>query len=620
MPDLFAVLKFNEDYTIKSANLLARRLLGIDSADPSTFKLTDFCIEEYPNWDSLLDSGQSQVTDDIATRDILMSPLRGTPFWARANLALRSRDGGRLFTPEMAFVSIDDHVRENSSGASYGLIVDRLHTLGKRVCYIRNEETKQYLFISSNVTALLGFSPEEVYTNKNGFWDFVHEDDYDNVYKIQMSAIEKSQPYEIEYRCVREGKEIWVHHIAEPLVTKCKKNKMYLSSVADITDKKRKDRVISHMEGVKNIAVITADLAHNFNNILSVISLNCGLIARGRLEREVIEKRIGVILKVAQRAKDITTALMAIARIQNLQPQVLDLNSAIASMEDLIAASAGPSIQICYNLTEISCPVLLDISGLHQALFNLLVNSRQAMTAGGTITISTSVKRCDCPSRVDSEHDLKAVDYIELTVADDGPGMTADVLEHALEPYFTTKKADGGSGIGLAATNGFIAQSGGVLKLESVPNCGLTVRMFLPIASTEDGDTGNSVLGKETRKLRALVVDDDIDLLENLSEALAIAGIECEPTSTIDKAIGLAERGSYDLLISDIALSSPRDGLDLIELFARQWPVTTVLLMSGYTAYNAEIPSNVSFMSKPFQIEELYSRIKTLFPAYHLLV
>lgn len=613
MLELFPQIEFNPDLTIKTANDLARNLLGIGDVEATVYNLKDICLEEYPIWETLLENGTAQITDNVISRDVLLAPIGRPAFWARANFALSKCEDGRITLESMAFLSIDEHVRAKDSGSPYAILADRLHILGQNVCYIQRISDKNILYVSSNVQDLYGIPISDLYRGINLKRNVIYDEQFFDCMRQQEIATSSQSSYSFEYRVNVNGNEKIIWHRGEPILKNGCYNDLYLNVLTDVTSERVKDRALVQMESIKNIAGITADLAHNFNNILSVITLNCGLMLRGTLDRDTIDKRLGVILRVADRARDITTSLMAISRNQNLKPVRFDLNQAIEQMKDLIAASAGPSIKIVYELTSIQCPVILDNSGFNQAIFNLLVNSRQAMGSGGTITISSGVRHHPPTLDLALPH-AEAREYAELIIADDGPGMTKEVLEHALEPYFTTKKAQGGSGIGLAATNGFMIQSGGSLKLENRPGGGLAVHLLFPLVMNNGIDSASSEKLAPDRILSALVVDDDLDLLENLCDVLSMAGLECEKASSIEIAINLAERNDFDLLVSDIALSSPRDGLDLIKLFQTQWPDTRIILMSGYTAYNAEIPIEIDFLKKPFQCDDIVKMFANIFP------
>lgn len=256
----------------------------------------------------------------------------------------------------------------------------------------------------------------------------------------------------------------------------------------DITDRyesqkrlEQAQRALIQSQKIEAVGKLTFGLAHDFNNLLTVIVNSLDLINVHHQDGARVARLVEGALRAADRGTLLTRQLLAFARGQNMAPEIHDINDLLHRSEALYRRACDASVGICFELGDRLPSVLVDATQFEAAVLNLVVNSRDAMPAGGTITISTHHRRTHLPEKPESKPSV----FICVTVADTGTGMSADVLERAIEPFFTTKEVGKGSGLGLSQVYGFAAQSGGFVELKSEPGKGTALSICLPAAGSE---------------------------------------------------------------------------------------------------------------------------------------
>ncbi|WP_213603053.1 two-component system sensor histidine kinase NtrB [Pseudoxanthomonas japonensis] len=258
----------------------------------------------------------------------------------------------------------------------------------------------------------------------------------------------------------------------------------YAKVTRDITERLETQRLLQeaqmsllHAQKMEAIGKLTLGLAHDFNNLLAVVINALDLIAMRVTDDPRLTRNVEAALRASERGALLTRQLLTFGRGQNLTPQSNDVNQIIGDLSELMRRSCPENVDLTFNL-EAGLPIIeVDKPQLEAAVLNLVVNSRDALQAGGTITITTSAQRVSDPSSPDTDHDMIRVD-----VSDDGEGIPDELQERVFEPFFTTKDIGKGSGLGLSQVFGFAAQSGGRAALTSARGQGTTVSIFLPIA------------------------------------------------------------------------------------------------------------------------------------------
>jgi len=387
----------------------------------------------------------------------------------------------------------------------------------------------------------------------------------------------------------------------------------------DITKRKQAENQLRQAQKMQAIGQLTGGIAHDFNNLLAVIMGNLELLH----EQLVVHPRLYELAFQALRAVDrgaaLTRRLLVFARRQPLQAQPTDLNKLVLGMIELIRRTLGVTIQIETALAPDLEQTFVDPDQLESALLNLVINARDAMPQAGRLVLETANALLD-EDYAATHQDVRPGAYVVLTVSDSGVGMAPEVLERALEPFFTTKETSKGSGLGLSMVYGLVKQSGGHVTIYSEPGRGTTVRLYLPrihadnLVTLETPDTDTPLEGHgET----ILVVEDDADVLLFATKALHSLGYETCQAGDAKTALELLELNpQIALLFTDIVLPGDMDGVHLATEITRRRPGLPVLFTSGYTERmlvgGGELAEGVEVLAKPYRKAELGSKLRAL--------
>jgi signal transduction histidine kinase len=271
----------------------------------------------------------------------------------------------------------------------------------------------------------------------------------------------------------------------------------FVTLYSDVTARHHAEERVRQVEKMAAIGRLTAGIAHDFNNLLSSITGNADMLERDIGEDPRQARRIATILQSAERGSDLVQRLLAFARKQVLDPVPVNLNEIVRGMQDLLHSTIGHSVRVETVLAAPLWPALVDPAQMEHVILNLAINARDAMPDGGVLTIATANL-----AEAGRGADLTAGDYVSVAVTDTGTGMTEDVLRNAFEPFFTTKPTGRGSGLGLSQVYGMATQSGGGVRIDSLPGRGTTVTVFLPRADAGAPSGGSS---GERRMVRAIL-------------------------------------------------------------------------------------------------------------------
>ncbi|WP_454885760.1 response regulator [Sphingomonas oryzagri] len=374
---------------------------------------------------------------------------------------------------------------------------------------------------------------------------------------------------------------------------------------------------------MESLGQLTGGIAHDFNNLLTIIVGNLDIVARrlrtgdlARVERALAEAGEG-----ANRAATLTQRLLAFARRQRLAPRAIDLTGLLADIRPLVERATSEAIEVEIVSERGVWPVEIDVNQLENAILNLAVNARDAMQtacAGTTLLISLGNARIDAVEA--GRQGVSAGDYVRLTVADTGMGMSEDVRDRAFEPFFTTKGIGRGTGLGLSQVHGFVRQSGGFVTIDTRLGEGTGVHLWLPRTQSVpdgDGELRAPAIEAVPRAACVMVVEDNDALRELVVETLRDAGYRVIEAHDGRSALTLFARQSPppDLVVSDIMM--PRlDGFALSDELAVRSPATRVLLMSGYAGTDATARGGRdTLLSKPFTPDMLLERVHGLLAA-----
>jgi len=387
------------------------------------------------------------------------------------------------------------------------------------------------------------------------------------------------------------------------------------AAIRDISERKQMARQLRQSQKMEAIGLLTGGIAHDFNNLLAIVIGNLGLMERMIQGNEPALSRLRPAQKAAARGADLTRRLLALASKEDLRPVSIKLREAVQEMVELTARALGPEIRVVTHFDDSVPPVFVDAAGLESALLNMAVNARDAMPNGGTLTINTHLRHLDESFPPVRTGELKPGDYAHISVSDTGHGMSKDVLERALEPFFTTKPRNKGTGLGLAMVYGFARQSGGTVCLYSEEGHGTTVSLYLPPAGEceptvyEAPEAHSSAHSGGT----VLVVDDEVELLEIAHTYLTEMGYSVLRADNAATALNtLAQYKEIDLMITDIIMPGKMNGVELAEKARRLRPNLKVIYSSGFPAdalaERADTKVDGPMLRKPYHRKE-FSKI-----------
>lgn len=400
----------------------------------------------------------------------------------------------------------------------------------------------------------------------------------------------------------------------------------FLALIRDISDRKQSEEEKAQLQAqllqsqkMDSIGRLAGGVAHDFNNMLSVILGYSELIQTQLNANDPIRNDVEQIEKAGRRAKDITQQLLAFSRKQIIEPTIIDLNERIHSIRKSLGRLIGEDISLEFSPGPDLRKIRFDHSQLDQILINLAANARDAMPQGGRLKIETSNVFLD--EAFCREHlGFAAGDYVVLTVADNGIGMDRETLAHAFEPFFTTKAIGKGTGLGLATVYGIVAQGGGFIEAESEPGRGSLFRIYFPsITENAFADPAQKGFTICSGAGNILVVEDD-NLVRRMTVALLKSiGYKVHEAASARDALQYCEEGdnAVDLLITDVVMPE-LSGAELRDRIQAVRPGLRVLFISGYAsdvvAHHGIKDEGANFIRKPFTMNELAKAVQNILP------
>jgi len=389
----------------------------------------------------------------------------------------------------------------------------------------------------------------------------------------------------------------------------------------EMLERERAEATLRQAQKMEALGQLTGGVAHDFNNMLSIIVGNLDLGMR-RLSGEDVRARTYVenALSGARRAAELTKRLLAFSRLQPLNPQSTDVNKCVTDMSELLRRSLGERIELETVLGGGLWRAVVDLHQLESAILNLVINARDAMDGGGRLTIETANTELD-RAYAEAHVEVTPGQYVMMAVTDTGSGMSQAVVSKAFDPFFTTKPPGAGTGLGLSQVHGFIKQSKGHLKLYSEEGKGTTVKIYLPrdiskVVPAEMLPALPRALEFSPKEHVVLVVEDDADVRSFTTGALRELGYEAIEADTVAIARQkLLENPRVTVLLTDVVLPSG-NGRELANVLVKERPDLVVLYMTGYTrnaiVHNGTLDPGVRLLSKPFTIEELGRELRAI--------
>jgi signal transduction histidine kinase/ActR/RegA family two-component response regulator/HAMP domain-containing protein len=377
----------------------------------------------------------------------------------------------------------------------------------------------------------------------------------------------------------------------------------------DATETKETERQLRQSQKLDAIGQLTGGVAHDFNNILTVITGTAEILADGVADRPHLLTIARMIDQAADRGAELTRHLLAFARRQPLEPRNVDINNLVLDTAQLLRPTLGEHVEIESMLDPDVEPALIDPSQLSTALLNLAVNARDAMPNGGKLTLETGNVVLD-ESYARGNVEVKPGNYVMVAVSDTGSGIPANLRDRVFEPFFTTKAVGRGTGLGLSMVYGFVKQSNGHVKIYSEEGYGTTIKLYLPRASAKADAPLATVTPMKGGDETIMVVEDDALVRNFVVTQLHSLGYKTMTAANGNAALMQIDDGAtFDLLFTDVIMPGGMNGRQLADIVVARRPSVKVLYTSGYTenaiVHHGRLDAGVLLLAKPYRKSDL---------------
>jgi PAS domain S-box-containing protein len=472
-----------------------------------------------------------------------------------------------------------------------------------------------WLYVSPQVEHIFGFTSEEWLGDSENWTKHVPMEDHAVIWAAE-EACKRGAPFQAEYRVVRkDGKTVWVSDTAV-VVKGSDSHPLMEGIIVDITERKQHENQSQQSRRMEAVGRLAGGIAHDFNNLLTIVKGYAELaLNRTGLPASVVTD-VTQISNAAERAAALVRQLLAFSRRQVLQPKAIDVNNIVLGLDKLLRRLIDESIEMRTICGERLGTVKADPAQIEQVVMNLVVNARDAMPRGGTLTVETSTVVLDA-GYADEHVTVKPGRYVMLAVSDTGVGIDSEAQTHIFEPFYTTKGAGRGTGLGLSTVYGIVKQSGGYIWVYSEVNHGTTFKLYLPCV--DEAVSRGSIAAKEGNvphgtETILLVEDEDAvrELAKTVLESQGYVVVEAMSAEEAEKLV--VERGAkIGLLLTDVVMPA-MSGRELAQRISARAPQIRVLFMSGYTdnviAQGGVLEAGVSFLQKPFSPRALAAKVR----------
>jgi PAS domain S-box-containing protein len=463
-----------------------------------------------------------------------------------------------------------------------------------------------FIQVSPSAKVILGYDPAEMIGNSA--IHFIHPDDLESTRNEMRAARLGKQLRNFETRYVhKDGQAVtlnWTGTWSEPV-------KRHFFIGRDLTEKQAAEAQLRHIQKMDAIGQLTGGVAHDFNNILTVITGTIGILEESVADRPELVAITRLIDEAAERGANLTKHLLAFARKQPLQPREVDVNALVLEAAKLLHPTLGENVEITPMLAEDAWTALVDPNQLTTAVLNLALNARDAMPNGGKLALESSNIYLD-ENYASMHSEVTPGNYVMVAVSDTGTGIPAPLVERVFDPFFTTKEVGKGTGLGLSMVFGFVKQSGGHIKIYSEEGHGTSVKMYLPRATglnqtaAEAAISANVEGGTET----ILVVEDDSLVRRYVMTQIESLGYTTFEAANASEALQIIDGApTLHLLFTDVIMPGEMNGRQLVEAALKRRPSLKTLYTSGYTenaiVHHGRLDSGVLLLAKPYRKSEL---------------
>jgi len=475
-------------------------------------------------------------------------------------------------------------------------------------------------YVNPAFEALTGYSRQEAIGQTLGI--LKSEQQEDALYQEMWNTVLSGKVFRgIVMNRKKNGETLIIEKALTPLRDASGEITHFISTGRDITEHRKLESDLRQAQKMDAIGKLAGGVAHDFNNLLLVISAYAELMLDALAQEDPLRRNVGEIMTASRRAADLTRQLLAFGRKQMQVLQVLDLNTVIGEIATMLPRLIGEDIELVFVAGQDLGKVKADPVQIEQVVMNLAANARDAMPEGGTLTIETATVQVD-ESYVQRHSIVPEGDYVLLTVADSGQGIAAKHLAHIFEPFYTTKEAGKGTGLGLATVYGIVKQNGGFVWVYSEPGLGTTFKIYLPQVHSPASEVRItkpveiSPQGCET----LLLVEDEASVRQASLQFLTRSGYNVLEANDGEDALHTSRShpGPIHLMITDVVM--PRiGGPKLAERLAHERPDMKVLFVSGYAENTVPQHGNIDvatrFLQKPFSLKMLARKVRDVLEA-----
>ena len=470
---------------------------------------------------------------------------------------------------------------------------------------------RRFTFVNRRAEDILGYRLSRWTEELDFFEHIVHPDDRESVALFSRELASADGTQDIEYRVLAaDGRTLWMRDIVRAVHGDSASRASGV--MLDVTERHELEARLLRSHRMEAVGKLAGGIAHDFNNLLTVIR-GYGSMAESRAEDPGLRDDLREILRAAERAADLTAQLLAFARRGPRSPQEVELDGVVAGLRTMLHRLIGEDIVLTIQTGAGPATVRIDPAQLEQVIVNLVVNARDAMPAGGRLTLETARRERDAAT----DPDLPPGLYASLTVSDTGSGMDPRTLERIFEPFFTTKEPGKGTGLGLATVYGVVEQAGGRIFVDSEPGKGARFTVLLPTMETAAIVTDRDVRGAPRSTI--MLVEDEPAVRRLARSVLEREGYRVLEAEDGRQALELIERHGvrFDLLLTDVIMPH-LNGPELVSRLGTLRPDLRVMYISGYTdsrlVAGGLAKTNVTILHKPFLPEDLARKVRELLP------
>ncbi len=422
-------------------------------------------------------------------------------------------------------------------------------------------------------------------------------------------ALENGRYDEEGWRVRKDGTFFWASVVIDPIRDDEGKLLGFAKITRDISERREAQlnlekiqRQLAESQKLDALGQLTGGVAHDFNNLLMVITGHVHMLKKIAGNDAKSLRAIQAIETATQRGASLTRQLLTFARRQSVNPQSIDLRDSIHSVQEVLNTGLGSAVQLHIDLDDGLWPVMVDPAELETALVNLIINARDAMPGGGSVSVRAS--------NIHIDDGVRKGDHVAIEVRDTGMGIPPDIVAKVFDPFFTTKPIGKGTGLGLSQVHGFAHQAGGTVAVASELGTGTTFTICLP-----RGKRGAELPEEEVRSTgngTVLLVEDNPDVATASTGLLEQLGYSVRWVSDAEAALKELDRDGIDLVVTDIVMPGKIDGLGLARAIQKKHPGLPILLATGYSEAAQNARTDFSILRKPYQLHELSRALSEL--------